>query len=180
MADKFPGRGDFSLPSSLFDEHEWMVDEFIDGETGQVCTINYPPKPSQCDNCVTDPSTGRSSGIYNGTGPISFSNHTVCPRCGGEGKYELPNTDDVRLRVYWDTRSWIDIGVSLKAPDMSCMTIGYMEDLPKIEKMTSILVQQGIQGIRRYEMQRTGEAAPWGFRHNRYFVQYLERSGAGG
>lgn len=179
MANKFPGRGDFDIPSGIFDEHEWIVDEFIDGETGRNCLIKYPPKPTQCDNCLLDPSTGRSSNIYNDTGPIAFSDHSLCPRCGGIGRLELPSTDTIRLRVYWDPRSWIKIGVSLAVPESSCMTIGYISDLHKLEKMTSIVINSDIQGIRRYEMQRAGEAVPHGFQR-RYFIQYFERVGAGG
>lgn len=179
MANKFPTRGDFDIPSGIFDEHEWVCDEFIDGEIGRECQINYPPKPTQCDNCKLDPSTGRSSNIYNGTGPISFTNHSTCPRCGGIGRLQLPMTDTVRLRVYWDPRSWIKVGISLAAPDSSCMTIGYMSDLPKLEKMTSILINVDVSPVRRYEMQRVGVAVPHGFQR-RYFIQYLEKIGAGG
>jgi len=181
MANKFPARGDFSVPDAVFDSHEWAVDFLIDGPTGQNATLIYPPKPTQCDNCKLSPDTGRSSGIYNGTGPISFTNFTRCPRCGGVGRLEAEqtNSDTVRLRTYWNPKDWIDIGIRLAAGETGIMTIGYMTDLPKIEQATNILIKKDLQNIRRYRCERIGEAVPHGFRQNRYFIQFLKRLGGG-
>lgn len=179
MAGKFPLRGDFSIPSEIFDEHEWIVDSLLDGETGQSVVLYYPPKPTQCDNCIIDIDTGRSANIYNGTGPVPFDNHTKCPRCGGLGRGESEPTDNINLRIYWNPRDWIDIGVKFKPGDSIAMTIGYMSDLPKLEKAASILLNADVQGIRRWKCERAGEAVPHGFRQDRYFIQYVKRVGGG-
>jgi hypothetical protein len=179
MGGKFPSRGDFTIPSAVFDEHEWMVDSLIDGEIGQSVTLYYPPKPTQCDNCKLDPETGLSSNIYNGGGPIPFTDFMKCPRCGGLGRLELPQTDTIDLRVYWNSSSWIDIGVRFESSEGVAMTIGYMVDLPKLEKATSLLVHANLEGVRRYLCEREGEAVPHGFRRKRYFIQYVKRIGGG-
>ena len=50
MADKFPGLN-FDIPSEVFDIHEWVADEFIDGDMGSNCTLIFPAKKEECDNC---------------------------------------------------------------------------------------------------------------------------------
>lgn len=180
MANKIPHLGNFKIPTLLIDRHEWMTDELIDGVTGQVCTLIFPDKDTQCDNCLNDISTGRSSNIYNDTGPISFANFSICPRCGGLGRFQVPEEDNIRLRVYWDSKNWIKTGASLATPDSSCMTIGYMTDLPKLERANKVLIPLDISTIHRYEMNRAGEAIPHGFRQDRYFIQFFTRIGSGG
>jgi hypothetical protein len=179
MSNKFPSLGDFSIPSTVFDTHEWMTDFLLDGDTGHECTLYYPDKNTECDNCHFSSRIGRSSGIYKTGGPIPFPAHGTCPRCGGRGRLSLPQTDTIDLRIYWETRFWIDIGVKFNASNNIAMTIGYMVDLPKMEKADKVLLNSSQQYIRRWMCQRAGEAIPHGFRRNRYFIQYVERiSGA--
>jgi len=179
MAGVFPARGDFTLPAGILDEHEWLSDFLLDGETGHTCTIYYPPKPTECDNCIFDPTTGRSSNIYKTGGPIPFQNHTICPRCGGAGRSTIRTTEDVKLRIYWQPKDWIDIGVKFDVAYGVAMTIGYMTDLPKIERAEKILLNTNILEMRRWFCKRAGEAVPHGFRQKRYFIQYVERIGGG-
>jgi hypothetical protein len=53
MSGKFPSLGEFNIPSDVFDIHEWVVDEFIDGELGSECLLIYPDKYTECPNCWT-------------------------------------------------------------------------------------------------------------------------------
>lgn len=178
MANRFSDRGDFSLPESVFDEHEWVADFLIDGPTGQNVSLIYPPRVTQCDNCITDVDTGLSAGIYNGTGPISFTNHTLCPRCGGQGKFAIEVTSTIRLRIYWTPKDWIIVpNVKFTEPDGMAMTIGYMGDLPGLEHAVALLLNKDLSGMTRYKCQRMGEATPYGLRQNRYFIQYVRRIG---
>lgn len=168
-------RFDFSIASDLLDTHESMSDAIID-DLGQDCALIYPASIVECDNCILDPSTGRSSGIYKTGGPVPFPNYTVCPRCGGEGREKIEETESITLRVYWEPKSWIKLGgVDFAQPDGLAMTIGYMTALPKIERAERILLNSDVQHMRRWTCEREGEAAPWGFRQNRYFVQYVRR-----
>jgi len=179
MAGKLPALGDFNIPSEVFDTHEWVTDEFIDGEIGSTCTLAFPAKREECDNCVYDPHANRSANIYKAGGPISFQTHGTCPRCQGRGLLELPQTDSIRLRVYWEPSSWRDIGIKVADPTGLCMVIGYMVDLPKLERANTVLINDELANIRNYNCAREGEAQPWGFRRNRYFVQMMKRTGGG-
>jgi hypothetical protein len=179
MGGKFPASGDFSIPDELIDCHEWMADAFID-DLGKSVKLVYPPKQSECPNCKLDPATGRSSNIYKAGGPVSFRNHTVCPWCEGKGRGMLPASETIQLRIYWDQKSWTKIsGVDFKNPEGLAMTIGYMNDYPKLERADNTLLDSHIENIKRYQCVREGEAQPWGFRHNRYFIQFFRRVGGG-
>ena len=172
MADKFPSRGDFTVPTCLYDEHEWMVDYLIDGELGTNCSLIFTPVYGPCDNCFIDTETRKSSHIYNGTGPQDFPNYTLCPRCNGRGTLSEPVTKNVRLRVYWDAKDWKKFGHSLQAPDASAMIIGYMDDAADLQNADTFkMVYENVE----YECRTRGEAQPHGFRHNRYFIQFVDR-----
>ena len=179
MAGKFPSLGNFDIPSSVFDEHEWIADEFIDGDTGSTCTLIFPAKRAECDNCIFDTYTKRSSNIYKSGGPIPFQNHQICPRCQGAGTLEESVTDSIRLRVYWEPSSWREIGIKVADPQGMCMVIGYMSDLPKFERANAVLINDELKNIRNYLCAREGESQPWGFRRNRYFRQMMKRTGSG-
>jgi hypothetical protein len=183
MSDKFPDRGDFSIPSALFDEHEWMVDYLIDGPIGLDCALIYPPSDQECPNCLFDPSTGSSAGIYKTSGPMPFPNHTVCPWCGGEGRRIEPVTEPIRLRVYW---GGMEVNAAVKQfkqlvdtkfidnPTGLIFVIGYMYDLPKFVRSDGVIINNQIT-MQELRCNRMGEPVPWGFKKNRYFAAMLER-----
>lgn len=169
----------FSIPTQVYDIEEWVADDYIDGPIGQNCMIVYPEKWTQCDNCYFDNGTQRSSNKYNGTGPQPFT-QGLCPRCNGVGRFQVPSTDIVRMRVYWDAKAFIDIGVKIANPDGIAMCIGYLSDLPRVERANTIILQSDLQPEVSYECSRYGEAKPHGMRKNRYFIQYMRRTGSGG
>jgi len=182
MANKFEDRSDFTIPSDLIDEHEWIADAFIDS-LGIWCTIVYPPSDEECPNCLYDPVANRSANIYKTGGPISFPINTTCPWCGGVGKRSIPITDRVKMRVYWggmEVQAAMRQFKSLaneKLGDMAqglLFVIGYMDDLPKFVKCDSLVVNDTVdkQEIR---CERVSETIPWGFRKNRYFACMLDR-----
>ena len=178
MADRIPSLGDFSIPSGVFTTHEWVADAFID-TMGQACTLVYPAKTTECPNCYIDPRTNRSNGRYRAGGPVEFPTNTICPWCSGAGRSTANPTEDITLRVYWNPKDWVNIGVKIDAPDGVAQVIGYMSDLPKVERAGEIILDSGVQSTRKYVCIRKGEAVPWGFRHNRYFVQFVNRAGGG-
>jgi len=181
MAGKFSNRSNFDIPAELIDEHEWVSDEFIDGPFGKDCLLEFHPIDSECPNCYFDPETRRSSNIYKTGGPISFANHTTCPHCGGRGREVIaPETEEIRLRVYWKSNKWVQGGnPPIGMAEAECRIIGYMCDLPKLERARSILVQSKQDATKHWRCERDGEARPHGFRGDRYFQQSLKRSGGG-
>jgi len=178
MAGKFASRGDFSIPSELINEHEWICDSLID-DMGASCDLVYEPIASECNNCIFDPATQKSSGIYKVGGPISFDNFTVCPICGGDGRSVLEQKENIKLRVYLNQRDWIQTNIKAMVGNDVFQIIGYMNDLPKIERAKEIIVHSDLVGIKYWRCEPSSEATPWGFRGNRYFVMFLKRVGGG-
>lgn len=178
MANRIIGRADFIVPPELFTEHEWLADGIIDSESGKDCTLYYPDKWTECDNCYIDLDTQRSSNIYKSGGPVSFPAHSICPRCNGAGRAQVPVMETIRLRVYWTPKSWLEMGIEVANPDGAVLVIGYMTDLHKLEQANKILVQADVADYRQYMCVREGEAQPWGFR-GRYFAQMLRRAPGG-
>mgnify|MGYP003120897427 CR=1 FL=1 len=167
------------IPNSIISSHERAVDSIISSEIGQVCQLIYPvTKKSVCPNCVYSPRERKSSNIYKSGGPVPFTNHTICPWCGGEGRSSRPVKEDIRVRVYWTQRDWL-ITVPAEYADSSVMIIGYMTDLPKIEKADRILLNKDVSAYRKWICERNGEAVPWGFSQDRYFSQMLRRVSGG-
>jgi hypothetical protein len=174
MAGKFPSRGEFTIPEELYDEHEWCVDGMI-ASFGNNCQLVYPPKDTQCDNCKIDPISGRSTDIYNGTGPIPFNDFSLCPKCNGSGRLLDSQTEIIKLRVYWNPKNWISIGTTIQIPDGSVQVIGYLTDLPKLERAKEIILNSDTSAIKTLRTVLQGEPQLWGFRQTRYFVAFLKR-----
>lgn len=175
MSSKFTNRADFSIPSSLIDEHEWMSDSLID-DLGKICIIVYPFKDIECPNCYLDRRRNRSSNIYKSGGPIVFTNHTECPWCHGRGRGQIESTDEIRTRLYWEPKSWIG-GISFEDSNDIVQMIGYMTDVIKIQKAHHILLANINSSIHQWKGQREGDFTPHGFRQDRYFVQFFRKMG---
>lgn len=175
MAGLYPSRGEFTIPTDFFKEHEWISDSLLDGTVSQLCRLVYPPEAVECSNCYLDPVTGRSSHKYKVGGPLSFDQHTICPLCNGEGRQNTEKYDDVRLRVYTTPKDFQDIGIPIASPDGIVQVIGYMTDLPKIQQANKIITHIELQDMLRLVCEKHSIAVPWGFLGNRYFIMYLKR-----
>ena len=167
------------IPDTIFTESHVISDAFLDGPTGHVCELIYPvTKNSLCPNCIYSPRKRQSSNVYKAGGPVPFENHTICPWCGGTGRSSRAVTEDIRLRVYWRQKDWV-IDTPVEIPDGSVMVIGYMKDLPKVEKADKIRLGKSSQPYKNWVFERQGEAIPHGFSQDRYFAQMLKRAGGG-
>ena len=172
MGGVFPDRGNLSLPASLVQEYQWTMDAFIDDTNiGHICSLVYPPRLEECPNCFLDAKTGRSINIYKSGGPAAFPNHTTCPWCNGEGRLRVPVEETIRLRVYYNPKDFIP-GLPVEAKDAVVQVIGYLTDLPKLERATEVILDSNLQPLQRIKCVRSGAAAPWGF-GQRYFAQLL-------
>ena len=175
----FDDSGSVNIFDGLISVHEHVVNSLIDGPLAQTCQLIYPiTKNSVCPNCIFSPRQKRSSNIYKSGGPVPFEIHTTCPWCGGEGRSSRGVKENIKLRVYWTQKDWIISG-PVENPDSVVMIIGYMTDLPKIEKADRILLNKDVSAYRKWMCERQGEAIPWGFSQDRYFSQMLRRVSGG-
>jgi len=174
MSGKYPYRDDFSIPDSLLDDHEYLVDALFDGYPGINCKVVYPSKEHTCPNCLWDAKAQRSADIYKTGGPSPFPDFTPCPVCNGEGKLYKGQEDIIKLRVYWDSKSWIKTEM-IVSPDISAQIIGYMTDVNKVKRGKYLILNSDLQDIVEVKCELSGDLIPWGFRKNRYFVGYVKR-----
>ena len=169
----------FVIPDSIVQESEFIADALLEGPTGHNCELIYPvTKNASCPNCIYSPRQRKSSNIYKAGGPVPFKNHTICPWCGGVGRSSRAVTEDIKLRIYWNQRDWIN-KMPLEVGQSMVMVIGFMTDLPKIEKCDRILLNKDVKSYRSWMCEREGEAVPHGLSQDRYFMQMLRRVAGG-
>lgn len=156
------------IPQQVFDKYYEITDS-LNNELGVNCTLYFIPAQIPCDNCENNPVTGKSTGIYKSGGPISFSG-TFCPRCNGEGFYTTEESEVIKMRCYFDRNSWLKAGLNFIASDTSAITYGFIEDLPKIRKANSVILNsdQSAYNATRYSL--LGEPVLHGFKKNKYFI----------
>jgi hypothetical protein len=148
---------------------------------GRRCKYIYPPKITECPNCLLNASK-MSAGIYRPGGPEPFEN-TTCPVCLGKGIFEEQFTEEDVLIVLFDQQAWLQPGMVTKLPDNSAMVIGdRLRSWNKIKKSTRIILNLDVYGDSTpYKL--FGEPYPVGlFNGNdksgsRFFYAYLAREG---
>ena len=102
-----------------------------------------------------------------------------CPYCNGRGYKAVESSDNITLRIYWERKYWVDIGVPIDVPNGGIQTIAYMTDLPKIEKCKYMIPKY--DGIENYDTnakyERAGTSYPQGFKQNetKYVVTFWKR-----
>ena len=163
-----------SIPSGAFDKYNEGADAMI-GSFGVACQLVYPEKRTRCSNCITNTMGGRSSSFYRTGGPISFPRGMPCPWCNGKGYFSSESTEDITLRLYWRTKDWIDVGFQVDVPANYVQTIGYIKDLPKINKAKQLITNKDIKGYETFRFNRAGEGYPHGFKQNRYIINFWEK-----
>lgn len=159
----------FTIPNEVFTIYREVVDELLTNiNTSNSCTVYYPPLKTECSNCTTGFFGGISKNVYRHGGPAPFEG--MCPLCGGNSYLETENTDTLRLRIYWSKKDWLKIGAG-DIPQADVMVIGWMADLPKIERMNEIQLvsDQNVSG--RYRL--SSKPRPWGFGKDKYFISFL-------
>lgn len=162
------------IPTEIFALYNQEVDDMINSNFGVTCTLYYPEKTVQCDNCIFDPVLKKSSNIYKAGGPISFSNG-LCPYCNGYGKKVTIPTDSIKVRAYYNKKAWYNVPVSIDIPDGSVQTIGFMSDFAKIKMCTHIRIHTSVEGYGAFEYLLFGEPIPHGFKKNRYCIAMWRR-----
>lgn len=143
-----------------------MINELIspNGLTNK-CTLLFNNGSSDyCDNCLFDPVSKISANIYNGSGPRSFPDYTVCPECLGLGvKQNNTKTKVISLAVIFDSKSFINfdarVGVPLSSivnvPNIDIQTICHKNNALDIRNCSSI-------SINNVSYERTGDVNPAG------------------
>ena len=156
-----------TIPQSVFDKYYDVVDSTFD-IFGVTCQLVYIDKIEVIDNSFDNIPDNRS----------------LIPRRRPNGNYkrnnktikEIEKTEDINLKVYWDSKSWTKIGGDMVVPDGSIQTIFYATDLNKIMRAKELIVHKDIKDYKEMRFKISGEPFPMGLNQSRYFGCFWERS----
>lgn len=107
------------------------------------CKFSYRSSVQNiCINCVYDPNTKRSSGLYKTGGPIPFTSGQMCPYCSGLGFVGNSNTEEnVFMAIIWDSESWINFPTDVQSPQDYIQSISSANILSKVDSVNFISIK---------------------------------------
>lgn len=171
------------IPRELFELYYETVDMFDSAAGfGVRCRLVYPPANIECPNCIIDTMTGRSSNVYKDGGEIPFD-QGECPFCGGQGKYYQEVTEDIFMRLYFNSDlknnsrlgdfKVISGGISMAAGD--ALTYGQIADMPKVKRAIYVILAADQMAYETFKYQLLAEPALHGFGKSNYFKAAWKR-----
>tara|TARA_Y100001937_G_scaffold128662_1_gene206557 strand:+ start:503 stop:976 length:474 start_codon:yes stop_codon:yes gene_type:complete len=154
-----------TIPQSVFDKYYDVVDSTFN-IFGVTCQLVYIEKVEVIDNSFNNIPDNRS-----------INSHR---RRGGDHKRadktfrEVEKLEDIKLKVYWDSKSWVNPGGNIVLPERGVQTIFFATDLGKVTRAKEIIVHKNIKEIREFRFQKKGEPFPMGIGQERYFGCFWE------
>ena len=163
------------IPTGVFNVYNEAVELFE-----RTVKLVYPEKKEQCPNCYLDTmgTRTRSVSVYRSGGPYPFTRGMPCPYCNGKGHKAVEVSDDITLRIYWDRKSWYNVGIPIDIPNGMIQTISYLSDLEKIEQCKYMIPNyDGIENYDKAKYEKNGPSFPQGFKQNttKYVVTFWNR-----
>lgn len=153
------------IPQSVFDKYYDVVDSTFN-IFGVTCQLVYIEKVEVIDNSYNNIPDNRS-----------LNSHR---RRGGDHKRadktfrEVEKLEDIKLKVYWDSKSWVNPGGNIVLPERGVQTIFFATDLGKVMRAKEIIVHKNIKELREFRFQKKGEPFPMGIGQDRYFGCFWE------
>ena len=154
-----------TIPQSVFDKYYDVVDSTFN-IFGVTCQLVYIEKIEVIDNTYDNIPDDRSLNSHRRNG----GNHKRADKTFKE----VEKIEDIKLKVYWDNRSWIKPGGNLVVPERGVQTIFFATDLPKIMRAKELIVHKDIKELREFRFQKSGEPFPMGIGQQRYFACFWE------
>lgn len=123
----------FTLTPQIRAVFQSGIDSIIN-QLGRPCKLYLDGKKSPCPNCYFDAVAGRSTGVYNGTGPRPFT-RPPCPVCKGTG-YDPATAVVEEVRTFTVQRNVKPASVlpldTIVTPNSLALIKGYAADLPVV------------------------------------------------
>lgn len=149
------------------------IDAIIEqGSLSVPCILKYnSTDTTYCTNCTFDPILNKSFNEYNGTGPISFPNGSLCPVCGGFGKIIYDAEETIYMASIFDSKYWLNWGPKfIQIPNLAVQTLCKISLLPKLQNATSVIIDTSISGYGNHLYTKAGEPTPMGLGDHRYIL----------
>jgi len=157
-----------NIPESVFTKYYDIIDSTITDIFGIDCELVFIEKVEQIANSFQNIPTNKSINAHRN----KSSNY----KRGDKTFKEVEKRETIRLKVYWDSKSWINAGGDIVVPDNSIQTIFFATDLDRIQRAKFLHVHQNIKELRDYKFTQFGEPFPMGLRQNRYFGCFWQRA----
>lgn len=155
-----------SIPSTVFTKYKEFADAMI-ADFGVNCKLVYTEQVEEISEDVPRVKQRRSMNIQDRNDAAGFAR--------GSKKFKtVENTEDIKLRVYWNRKDWVKVG-EIDIPDGAIQTIGYLSDFTSINKAKALIVNSDIDGYREYRFIKAAEPFPWGFKQDSYMVCFWTR-----
>lgn len=156
------------VPESVFEKYYDVIDSTfsIFGVDCKLVFTETVEEDTANDNVPLDPSIN------------SRRKNSDQWRQNGTNLKQVEKMEDIRLKVYWDSKSFIKPTNSpnIVLPDNSIQTIFFLSDLQKINRAKHLIVHNGIMNIQEMRFKKIGEPFPMGLRQNRYAGCFWERA----
>lgn len=151
-----------NIPQSVFDKYNEVIDATINDMFGLDCKLVSINKIEEIVNIPNNniPEKNSVNAHRNRGGDYERGQKII---------KEVEVLTPVKLKVYWDPKQWIGVTDTIKVPDGSIQTIGFISDLPKILQAKALIVHDEIRNVKELRYERYGEYTPTGFKNNRYF-----------
>lgn len=156
-----------SIPESVFDKYYDVVDSTFT-IFGVTCQLVYAETVEEISNTYDNIPENRSVNAQRRRQGTYKRQDKVIK--------QVEKTEDIKLKVYWDSRSFIKPGGNIVVPDNSIQTIFFASDMGKIVRAKELIVHKDIKDKKEMRFQRAGEPFPMGLRQNRYFGCFWERA----
>jgi hypothetical protein len=156
-----------SIPESVFDKYYDVVDSTFT-IFGVTCQLVYVETVEEISNTYDNIPENRSVNAQRRRQGTYKRQDKVIK--------QVDKTEDIKLKVYWDSRSFIKPGGNIVVPDNSIQTIFFASDMGKIVRAKELIVHKDIKDKKEMRFQRAGEPFPMGLRQNRYFGCFWERA----
>lgn len=157
-----------------------MIDEVLSSSglatKVKISYLKNITSATDCENCIVDPIYKKSTGKYNGSGPMPFPDGGVCPYCNGDG-FVTPNSEEYcYMAVLTSEKSWIDIGLDpLKLPDSSIQTICPASLAQKIKNSYSITIVDDVGTNNNLSYEKNSDIIYLGFGSHDYAITMWKR-----
>lgn len=157
-----------NIPESVFTKYYDIIDSTINDIFGIDCKLVFIEKVEEISNTYDNIPYNKSVNAHR----QQSDNY----KRGEKTFKEIEKEETIRLKVYWDNRSWVKLGGDIVVPDNSIQTIFFASDLDKVMRAKYLLVHDNIKELRHFKFTKFGEPFPMGLRQNRYFGCFWQRA----
>lgn len=156
------------IPESVFEKYYDVIDSTITDIFGVDCELMFIEKVEEISNSFDNIPENKSINAHR----RKADNY----KRGNKTFKEVEKLETIRLKVYWDSKSWVKAGGDIVIPDTGIQTIFFGTDLERIMRAKYLLVNNTIKDKRQYKFTMFGEPFPMGLRQYRYFGCFWQRA----